>query len=95
MTTPVASKTTTAFYVQAVISFTVSVITVLGGIAWLPVGGPWRAFLGLGLLYAVTSSFALAKCVRDRQEAENVITRVDKARLERLLADHDPFVTPR
>ena len=33
---------------------------------------PWaRGFLALGLLYAVTSTFTLAKCVRDRSEEEH------------------------
>jgi hypothetical protein len=53
-----------------------------------------RAFLSLGLLYAVTSTFTLAKCVRDQQEASSVIGRVDQVRLERLLADYDPFKVP-
>jgi hypothetical protein len=52
-----------------------------------------RAFLGLGVLYVVTSAFTLAKCVRDRQEAGQVTSRVDQARLDKLLAEHDPFRT--
>jgi hypothetical protein len=43
------------------------------------------------MLYVVTSAFTLAKCVRDQQEASEVISRVDRARLEKLLAEHDPF----
>jgi hypothetical protein len=40
----------------------------LGGIYFIP-ADPWvRAFLGLGALFLVNSSFALAKCVRDQQE---------------------------
>ena len=50
-----------------------------------------RAFLALGLLYVVTSTFTLAKCVRDQHEASRVVHRVDEARLERFLAEHDPF----
>jgi hypothetical protein len=91
MTTPVPSKTTTAFYLQSAISFGVSLTGVGLGIIYLPVGLWIRAFLGLGLLYVVTSSFTLAKCVRDQQEASAVVNRVDQARLDKLLADHDPF----
>jgi hypothetical protein len=61
------------------------------GIAYLPVNGWVRAFLALGLLYTVTSTFTLAKCVRDRQEDSYVASRVDRARLDKLLAEHDPF----
>jgi len=31
--------------------------------------------------------------VRDRQESSAVLTRVDQARLEKLLAEHDPFTS--
>jgi hypothetical protein len=94
MDTLVQSKTTTAFYVQSMISFGLSVTSLGIGMAYLPVG-PWiRAFLVLGLLYAVTSTFTLAKCVRDQQEVVSVTHRVDQARLDKLLTDHDPFKVP-
>jgi hypothetical protein len=87
----VVPKQTAAFYVQAAISFTVS-LTALGvGIVYLPVNGWMRAFLGVGLLYVVTSTFTLAKCVRDQQDASRVMSRVDEARLDHFLAEHDPF----
>jgi hypothetical protein len=91
MTTPVPSKTTNAFYVQSAISFGVSLTGVALGIVYLPVNMWIRAFLGLGLLYVVTSSFTLAKCVRDHQETSTVVSRVDQARLDKILTDHDPF----
>lgn len=92
--TPTMSRTTAAFYLQAGISFAVSLVAVGVGIAYLPVD-PWmRAFLAIGTLYVVTSSFTLAKCVRDQQEASSVLSRVDEARLDKLLAEHDPFRTP-
>jgi hypothetical protein len=50
-----------------------------------------RAFLGIAVLYLVTSAFTLAKVIRDRQEAGQIVSRVDQARLEKLLAAHDPF----
>jgi hypothetical protein len=86
-----ASPTTPAFFAQAVVSFAVSTIALTVGIAFLPVD-PWvRAFLALGALYTVSSAFTLAKCVRDRQEEGYVATRVDRARVDKLLAEHDPF----
>jgi hypothetical protein len=84
-------KPTSAFYAQATISFAVSVAGVLLGIAYLPVTSWIRAFLALGLLYAVTSAFTLAKCVRDNHEANSVVHRVDEARLERFLTEYDPL----
>ncbi len=92
--TPALSRTTAAFYLQAGLSFAVSLVAVGIGIAYLPVDAWVRAFLAIATLYVVTSTFTLAKCVRDQQEAGSVLGRVDEARLEKLLADHDPFRTP-
>ncbi|MFF4383762.1 YiaA/YiaB family inner membrane protein [Kitasatospora sp. NPDC001547] len=91
MSTPMQSRTTAAYYIQAVLSFAVSGTALAAGIAYLPVGGWTRAFLGIGLLYTVTSAFTLAKVIRDRQESNEMVTRVDQARLEKLLSEHDPF----
>ena len=43
------------------------------------------------LLFVVTSAFTLAKVIRDRQEISTVRVRVDEARMEKLIAEHDPF----
>jgi hypothetical protein len=94
MTNQVKRGPTTAFYVSAVLSFGISLTSVAIGIAYLPMGGWPRAFLALGLLYVVTSAFTLAKCIRDQQEAGEIISRVDQARLEKLLTEHDLFKVP-
>jgi hypothetical protein len=39
----------------------------------------------------VTSTFSLAKCVRDAQESGAVVSRLDQVRLDRLLAEFDPY----
>jgi len=41
--------------------------------------------------YVVTSTVVLCKVVRDRQEISEVTNRVDQARLDKLLTEHDPF----
>ncbi|MFI9380960.1 YiaA/YiaB family inner membrane protein [Kutzneria sp. NPDC052558] len=92
MTTPTPTNgPTPAFFAQAAISFGLSLIAVAVGVALLPVD-PWiRAFLAVGLLYTVTSAFTLAKVVRDRQEDSALAHRVDRARVDKLIAEHDPF----
>ena len=65
--------------------------TMIFAIFYLPVD-PWiRAFLGLGTMFLTTSSFTLAKCVRDAQEDSYVVSRIDQARVDRILSEHDPF----
>ncbi|WP_433871226.1 YiaA/YiaB family inner membrane protein [Saccharopolyspora sp. CA-218241] len=82
----------TAFFVQSVLSFAIALGAAALSVVFLPVGGWVRAFLALALLYVVTSTFSLAKCVRDRQEAASVVSRVDQARLDRFLAEHDLLI---
>ena len=74
---------------QAAISFAVSTAVTLVGIAYLNESRWIRAFLALGLLYTVTSAFTLAKCIRDRQEETEIVSRVDQARLDKLLSEQD------
>jgi hypothetical protein len=94
MSNPVQPKNTAAFYVQAAVSFGISLLAACIAIVYLPTGGWIRAFLALSVLYVVTSAFTLAKCVRDQQETHGVVNRVDQARLDKLLAEHDPFKVP-
>jgi hypothetical protein len=89
MSTPLRPHTTAAFFVQASISFAASLMALLAGVACLPIDGWPRAFLAIGVLYTVTTAFTLAKVVRDRQEETAVVSRVDQARLDRLLAEQD------
>jgi hypothetical protein len=89
MSTPLRPRTTAAFFVQSVISFAVSLSVTIIGISYLHETRWVRAFLALGLLYVVTSSFTLAKCIRDRQEEGALVSRVDQARLDKLLAEQD------
>lgn len=91
MSAPMQSRTTAAYYVQAVLSFALATAALAIGIARLPVDAWMRAFLAVALLYVITSSFTLAKVVRDRQDAGELVSRVDQARLDKLLAEHDPF----
>lgn len=87
----VKQQSTAAFYGQAVASFAVAMAATAIGIFRLDADAWVRAFLGIAVLYLVTSAFTLSKVIRDRQEAGQIVSRVDQARLEKLLAEHDPF----
>ncbi len=89
--TPVKQQSTAAFYGQAVASFAVAMAATAIGIFRLDANAWVRGFLAIAVLYLVTSAFTLAKVIRDRQEAGQIVSRVDQARLEKLLAEHDPF----
>ena len=82
MSTSAISKTTQAFYIQAGLSFVIAVCAMTLGVVYLPVD-PWmRAFLAMGSLYLITSTFTLAKCVRDVQEAGQ-LSALDPFQLQR------------
>jgi len=89
--TPVKHQSTTAFYGQAVASFSIAMAATAIGIFRLNADAWVRGFLAIAVLYLVTSAFTLAKVIRDRQEAGQLVSRVDQARVEKLLAEHDPF----
>ena len=92
METPnTASKNTTAFFAQSALAFGLALFTMLAAIYYLP-ADPWpKAFLALGTLFLTTSAFSLAKCIRDAQENQYVVSRLDQARVDRILAEHDPW----
>ncbi len=80
-----------AWMAQVWISF-LAAATVTGvGIWCLPVDAWMRAFLGMGLLFTVGSTFSLAKTLRDQFESESLRSRIDDARVSRLIAEHDPL----
>jgi hypothetical protein len=89
MNTPLRPRTTVPFFAQSAVSFALSLTVTIIGIGYLHDSRWVRAFLALGLLYVVTSSFTLAKCIRDRQEETAIVSRVDQARLDKLLAEQD------
>lgn len=89
MSNPLRPRTTVAFYGQAVASFAVSLGATVIGIGYLHDSRWVRAFLALGLLYTVTSAFTMAKVIRDRHEEHGVVSRVDQARVDKLLAEQD------
>ena len=95
MSTPTLPETqpahSAAWVTQTYISFAVSLSAFGIGIAYLPVDAWMRGFLALAGLYAVTSSISLSKTMRDQHEARQIVARVDEAKLEKLLADRDPY----
>lgn len=80
-----------AWIFQAWAAFTISTLATGFGIAYLPVDGWIKGYLGMGCLFSITSTMSLSKTVRDGHEANKVISRVDEAKLEKLLAEHNPY----
>ncbi|GMU58504.1 MAG: hypothetical protein IT380_08595 [Myxococcales bacterium] len=86
-----AANHSSAWVAQTWISFIVAFGVTAMGIWFLPIDGWMKAFLGMGLLFTVGSTFSLSKTVRDQHEADNLRKRIDDARVSRLIAEHDPL----
>ncbi|GHG86449.1 YiaA/YiaB family inner membrane protein [Comamonas sp. JC664] len=84
-----------AWVAQTWLSFALSVGVTAVGIWNLPVDIWVKSFLGMGLLFTVGSTFSLSKTVRDQHEMEQLGTRIDEARVSRLLSEHDPLAPPK
>ena len=76
-------RNTAAFVAQSWVSFGLAFAAVIIGVLYLPVDSWMRAFLGIGVCYLVTSSFTLAKTIRDQAEADADLQ--ERRRMERLL----------
>ncbi|MBO9999283.1 MAG: hypothetical protein J7641_09805 [Cyanobacteria bacterium SID2] len=72
-------------------SFIIAISTMSVGIIYLPVGAWHKAFLGMGLLFSVGSTLNVAKVTRDLHEATRITSRLDEARIEKLLSEHSPL----
>jgi hypothetical protein len=82
-------KDTQAWIFQVWASFILATSGTALGILYLPVDNWVKGFMGMGMTFSIGSSFTLAKTIRDNHEAYKLISRVDEARVEKLLADHD------
>ena len=82
---------TAAWVAQTWISFVISISATAIGIVYLPADVWLKGYLGMGLLFSVGSTVSLSKTIRDQEEAKRMLSRIDEAKLEKLLAEYDPF----
>jgi hypothetical protein len=77
--------------IQAWASFIISVSAMGIGIIFLPLNSWVKGYMGMGLLFTVSSTISISKTTRDIHEAQKITARVDEARVEKLLSDHHPL----
>lgn len=85
------STHTSAWIAQTYVSFFVSISATLIGIFYMPGNGWLKGYLGMGVLFSIASTASLSKTIRDVEESKTMMSRIDEAKLERLLAEYDPF----
>ena len=48
-----------------------------------------KGFMGMGMAFSIGSTFSLAKTMRDLHESRRLTARIDEAKVEKLLSQHD------
>ncbi len=71
--------------------FAVALVAMAWGIVQIQLDVWAQGYLAMGTLLCIVSSINLAKTLRDQHEATRVSRRVEGAKLERFLADHNDF----
>ena len=89
MRTDDVPRDTPAWIFQVWASFAIAVGATSIGIAYLPLDVWLRAFLGMGLIFSVGSSFSLAKTLRDNHEARRLLNRLTDAKTEKILREFE------
>lgn len=77
-----------AWVIQTWLSFIISISATTIGIVYLPVN-PWvKSFMGMGLAFSVGSTISLTKTQRDLHEGKKLTSKIEEARVEKILAEH-------
>lgn len=78
-----------AWIFQVWASFIISVSATVLGIIFLPVDAWVKGYMGMGLGFTVGSTIQLSKTQRDIHEATKLTTKIEEARVEKLLSEHN------
>ena len=78
-----------AWVVQTWLSFIISISATTIGILHLPANAWIKGFMGMGLAFSIGSTVSLTKTQRDLYEAKKLTTKVEEARVEKILIEHD------
>lgn len=87
-----AQKDSAAWIFQTWAAFILSISMTTVGIVNLPVNSWVKGFMGMGMTFSVGSTFSLAKTMRDLHETRKLVAKIDEAKVERLLSQHDSLI---
>ena len=80
-----------AWIAQTWLSFIISISATSIGIIYLPVDAWTKSFMGMGLVFTVGSTVSLTKTQRDIHERTKLTSKIEEARVEKILTEHDSF----
>lgn len=92
MAKPVTSQDhSSAWVIQTWASFIISITAMGIGIIYLPVENWTKGYMGMGLIFTVGSTMSLAKTTRDIHEGKKIVSKIEEARVEKILNEHSPL----
>lgn len=78
-----------AWVIQTWASFLISISVTSAGIIFLPVDAWVKGFMGMGLFFSVSSTISLTKTQRDLHESTKLVSKIEEAKVEKILAEHN------
>lgn len=88
MSTKYQNSNTQAFSTLAWISFGISFVGMVVGLIYLDMDMYQKAFIGMTYLFSISSCFVLAKVVRDKQEGEDYVKKIEHAKTEQMISKY-------
>jgi hypothetical protein len=88
MSTKYQNSNTQAFSTVAWISFAISFIGMIVGLVYLQMDIYQKAFIGMTYLFSISSCFVLAKVVRDKQEGEDYVKKIENAKNQQMISKY-------
>jgi hypothetical protein len=88
MSSKYSTSNTQAFSTLAWISFAISFVGMILGIIYLNLDIYQKAFVAMTYLFSISSCFVLAKVVRDKQEAEELVRKIENAKTEQMISKY-------
>lgn len=85
-----ASMHSPAWVAFTQINFAITTAALCVAVWTMPVDTWIRAFMALGLLALIGATITMSKTIRDVHESNKVVTKVESAKVDRLLNDRDP-----
>lgn len=81
------AKVSNVFAIFTYFNFGVAAVMMAGGIYFLDATFAAKGFYSMAALMLVSSTIAITKSLRDREESDRLHNKIEEARTERLLAE--------
>ena len=85
--TNVTARNTSSWVLFSAFSFVVSAGMMAGGIFFMEASFAAKGFYAMAAIMLVHTSISLTKTLRDKDESERLVNKLDEARTERLLRE--------